>query len=233
MIAVPSLGLRGNAVYPDAIAHQTGETGGRRDRASAQTTDIGGTSDVELLQRVARGDQHAFATLYDRHCGHIYWLVLRVVRERAHAEEVTQEVFVQAWRTATRYDSDRGTPATWLRTLAHRRAVDRVRSEQATRDRDRRVAARHGSPPVADPVGDAVELDAEHAAVRAALASLTSLQREAVTLAYFGGHTYRRVGELLGVPTPTAKSRIRDGLIRLREALEPRLPTLGAGHEVR
>lgn len=219
------MGSRRTAIDPNAIAHPSEKTRRPRDRAAAQTTDVGGTSDVELFARVARGDEHAFATLYDRHCRHIYSLVLRVVRDRAHAEEVTQEVFVQAWRSATRYDPGRGAPATWLRTIGHRRAVDRVRAEQAARVRDRRAAAMQGTRPLADPVGDDVVIDAEHAAVRAALAALTDLQREAVTLAYFGGHTYRRVAELLGIPTSTAKSRLRDGLIRLRDTLEPSLPT--------
>ncbi|MBW3619806.1 MAG: ECF RNA polymerase sigma factor SigK [Actinobacteria bacterium] len=189
-------------------------------RADVGDRNVVGRSDVELLGRVALGDQQAFAALYDRHCRNVYGLVLGVVRDRAHAEEVTQEVFVQAWRTAARYDPARGTPGTWLRTLAHRRAVDRVRSEQAARDRDRRASAVNGTVVPVDPVADDVELLSEYAAVRSALAALTDLQREAVTLAYFGGHTYRRVAELLGVPTPTAKSRIRDGLVRLRDALE-------------
>lgn len=187
-------------------------------------TDVAGRSDVELVELVACGDRRAFGVLYDRHFRNIYWLVLRVLRAPAHAEEVTQEVFVQAWRIATRYDPARGAPGTWLRTIAHRRAVDRVRTEQSARDRDRRVAAATGTVGAVDPVGDHVELAAEHVAVGVALAGLTDLQREAVTLAYFGGYTYRRVAELLGIPTPTAKSRIRDGLVRLRDTLEPSLP---------
>lgn len=190
-------------------------------------TDVAEGSDVELVQRVACGDQQAFAALYDRHCPNIHWLVLQVLRDPAHAEEVTQEVFLQAWRIATRYDPARGAPRTWLRTIAHRRAVDRVRAEQAARDRDRRAVAATGAVGSIDPVAEHVELAAEQAAVGAALASLTELQREAVTLAYFGGYTYRRVAELLGIPTPTAKSRIRDGLVRLRDTLEATSPPPG------
>lgn len=189
-----------------------------------QVTGVAGRFDIELITRVAGGDQHAFTALYDRHCRNVYGLVLRVLRDPAHAEEVTQEVFVQIWRIAARYDPARGAPGTWLRTIAHRRAVDRVRSVQAARDRDRRAAAATGTDGTVDPVGDRVELAAEQAAVRAALAGLTELQREAVTLAYFGGYTYRRVAELLDIPTATAKSRIQAGLVRLRDTLEATLP---------
>ena len=170
------------------------------------------------MARVARGDEQAFAAVYDRFANRVYGLVRRVLRNPAQSEEVTQEVFVEAWRQARRYESSRGSVATWLLTLAHRRAVDRVRSEQASRDRQLRV----GSKDLArafDVMAEQIEISLEHEQVRRALDGLTDLQREAVELAYYGGNTYQEVAELLDTPVGTIKTRLRDGLIRLRDAL--------------
>lgn len=169
------------------------------------------------MRRVARGDHEAFAVLYDREAPRVYGLIRRVVRDPAQSEEVTQEVFVEAWRLAPRFDSQRGAVTSWILTLAHRRAVDRVRSEQAARDRAQRVRADLGANP--DPVGERVEARFERDQVRQALDTLTDLQREAIELAYYGGKTYREVAELLDTPLGTVKTRMRDGLIRLRDAL--------------
>lgn len=174
--------------------------------------------DETLLARVAKGDQEAFALLYDRVAGQVYGLVRRVLRDPAQAEEVAQEVFLEVWRQAPRFDPARGRARAWILTLAHRRAVDRVRSAQASRNRDERVAARDHSRPF-DVVAEAVETRAERDMVRAALVQLTDLQREAVELAYYGGYTYREVAELLGAPLGTVKTRLRDGLIRLRDTM--------------
>lgn len=177
--------------------------------------------DRELLQRVGRGDQVAFAQLYDSMAGLVHGVVLRVVRDPSHTEEVVQEVFVELWRVAPRFDAERGTVTSWVATIAHRRAVDRVRSEQSSRNRTEREANKvdrdHDS--VAEAVVDHDQTDFERRRVRRALDRLTPMQRQAVELAYFGGHTYREVAALLDVPEGTIKTRIRDGMIRLRDEL--------------
>lgn len=170
-----------------------------------------------LLQRAGRGDQAAFAELFDELSPMVHGVVLKVVRDPSHAEEVTQEVFVELWRLAARFDGSKGSARSWAATLAHRRAIDRVRSEQATRDRHDREARQAGRDH--DHVVSEVESSLDQARVRRALAQLSDLQREAVELAYFGGHTYREVAVLLGVAEGTVKSRIRDGMIRLRDEL--------------
>jgi RNA polymerase sigma-70 factor (ECF subfamily) len=171
-----------------------------------------------LLQRVARGDEAAFEQLYDQLVGPVFGLVRRVVRDPAQSEEVVQEVMVELWRTAARYSPERGSAMAWTMTLAHRRAVDRVRSAQSATDREDRVAS--GSVPrpfdeVAEQVGQRLEQEQ----VRRCLSTLTELQRESIMLAYYGGRTYREVGELLDTPLGTVKTRLRDGLIRLRDCL--------------
>lgn len=172
----------------------------------------------ELLERVGRGDQDAFAALYDRVAGEVFGVVRRVLRDPAQSEEVVQEVLLEVWRTAPRFDTSRGNARTWILKMAHRRAVDRVRSEQASRDRTERLAAGDRSRDV-DTVSEEVETRFEHEQVRCALGELTDLQRQAVELAYYGGLTYREVAESLGAPLGTVKTRLRDGLIRLRDAL--------------
>lgn len=169
-----------------------------------------------LLGQVARGDQAAFAAVYDQVAGKVFGLVRTVLRDPAQAEEVCQEVLLDVWRDAARFDTSRGTAMAWLMTLAHRRAVDRVRSQQAATAREQRVAR----PEVSyDSVAETVEarLDAER--VRRCLGSLTGLQLESITLAYYQGRTYREVAALLSVPVGTVKTRMRDGLIRLRDCL--------------
>ncbi|MFN2557480.1 MAG: ECF RNA polymerase sigma factor SigK [Nitriliruptorales bacterium] len=167
---------------------------------------------------VARGDRDAFATLYDRHANRVFGVIRNVIRDPSQSEEVAQEVFVEAWRTARRFDPKKGTVATWFLTMAHRRAVDRVRSEQSSRDREHRVVAREVQRPF-DPVEEHVETHLEQQQVRQALDELTDLQREAIELAYYGGNTYREVAELLNTPLGTVKTRLRDGLLRLRDTL--------------
>jgi len=170
-----------------------------------------------LLRRAGRGDQQAFAQLYDALAPLVHGVVLKVVRDPSQTEEVTQEVFVELWRLAARFDGTKGSAHSWAATLAHRRAIDRVRSEQASRDRqdrDANQAVRDHDVVVAE-----VESSLDQVRVRRALAQLSELQREAVELAYFGGHTYREVAVLLDVAEGTVKSRIRDGMIRLRDEL--------------
>ena len=171
-----------------------------------------------LLKRSARGDEAAFAELYDATAARAHGLVLRVVRDRAQAEEVTQEVFLEVWRQSSRYDAERGSALAWLMTIAHRKAVDRVRSAEAATRRD--VTYEETNRSVAhDETAEAAHASLEARRVRAALAHLTDVQREAIELAYFGGYTHTEVAALLDLPVGTAKTRIRDGLIRLRDTI--------------
>lgn len=172
----------------------------------------------ELVRQVARGDDAAFEQLYDAVSASVFGLVRRVLRDPAQAEEVTQEVLVEVWRTATRFDEQRGSARTWILMLAHRRAVDRVRSAQASSDREDTVAARDRVRAF-DEVAETVELRLEQQQVRHCLGSLTELQRESVTLAFYGGYSYPEVAKLLATPLGTVKTRMRDGLIRLRDCL--------------
>jgi RNA polymerase sigma-70 factor (ECF subfamily) len=177
------------------------------------------TSTEDLLARVAAGDQAAFADLYDQTAGRVLGLAVRVVRDRAQAEEVAQEAFLEVWRTAARFDPTKGSALTFLLAITHRRAVDRVRAAQAGSDRERRVAAVAAGRDY-DEVAEAAEARFERRQVRSCLDALTAAQREAITLAYWGGRSYREVAEALGVALPTVKTRMRDGLIRLRDCLE-------------
>jgi RNA polymerase sigma-70 factor, ECF subfamily len=172
----------------------------------------------ELMSMVARGDEQAFERLYDELAGPILGLVQRVLRDPAQSEEVAQEVLVELWRTAARYRPERGSVRTWALTLAHRRAVDRVRSAQAAADREDRLAESETDRPF-DEVADEVSGRLEREQVRRCMVTLTELQRESVVLAYYGGYTYREVAQLLDVPLATVKTRLRDGLIRLRDCL--------------
>jgi RNA polymerase sigma-70 factor (ECF subfamily) len=171
-----------------------------------------------LLQAVARGERAAFETVYEKVAGPVFGLVLRVLRDRAQSEEVTQEVLVEVWRSAARYDPSRGSAMAWVMTIAHRRAVDRVRSAQAAVDREDRVARLEVHRPF-DEVADSVETRLERERLRRCMDVLTQLQRESVTFAYYGGYSYREVAELLKVPLATVKTRMRDGLIRMRDCL--------------
>jgi len=198
-------------------------TWARRDppRPAAEVTPAsppGGDPLEGLLGRVAGGDEPAFAELYRRVAPAVFGLVTKVVRNPAQAEEVTQEVFVELWRTASRFDPARGTARSWIMTCAHRRAVDRVRSAERTARRDDLAGRRDQGRPY-DEVVEQVETSLEREHVRRGLDVLTDLQRETVVLAYYGGYTHREIAELLGVPSGTVKTRLRDGLIRLRDHL--------------
>lgn len=191
-------------------------------RALRAVPDPHGAGEADLLRRTAGGDLVAFERLYDRLAPAVHGLATRVVRDPARADEVTQEVFLQVWRQAARYRPARGGVRTWVLTIAHRRAVDVVRSAESARAREEHSARREPTV-VPGPEGE-VLLAEEQAAVRRCLESLTPLQLESVQLAYYQGLSYPQVAEVLGRPLPTVKTRMRDGLIRLRDCLE-------AGHE--
>ena len=171
---------------------------------------------ADLLKRASRGDEAAFAEFYDATSARAYGLALRVVRNPAHAEEVTQEAYLDAWRSSTRYDSALGSAAGWLLTIVHRKAVDRVRSVEASTIRDE-TWQRESRPIDHDQTSDAAHSSLEAARVRGAVATLTDVQREAVELTYLDGYTHTEVAQMLDLPLGTAKTRIRDGLIRLRD----------------
>lgn len=173
---------------------------------------------AELLTAIARGSDQAFVAFYRRFSSRVFGLARRIVRDPAQAEEVAQEVFLDVWRRASHFDPAKGSAVSWVLTLAHSRAVERVRSAQASTDREQRNAAAATERDV-DSVVEAVEHRAERRAVQRCMESLTELQRESVTLAYYGGYSYPQVSDLLQVPLPTVKTRMRDGLIRLRDCL--------------
>ncbi|MEU8271169.1 ECF RNA polymerase sigma factor SigK [Sphaerisporangium sp. NPDC049002] len=172
----------------------------------------------KLLERVARGDRPAFEKVYDMVAAPVYGVALRVLRDPAQAEEVAQEVLVEVWRGAARFEGSRGSGVAWVMTIAHHRAVDRVRAAQAAIDREDRVARLEVRRPY-DVVVESVETTLEWERLRRCLEGLTELQRESVTYAYYGGYSYREVAELLKVPLATVKTRMRDGLIRMRDCL--------------
>lgn len=181
-------------------------------------TDVGEGAEVleMLMVRVVDRDRDAFARLYDLTSAPVYGTVLRVIRDAGFSEETVQETYLQAWRHADRYDASRGSVLTWLVTMAHRRAVDRVRSEQSRGERDRRASAPERP---FDVVAEAVVVRDDRRRVADCLGSLTDLQRQSVEMAYYQGLTYREVADHLAVTLPTVKTRIRDGLRRLKSCL--------------
>jgi len=178
-----------------------------------------GSVDVALMKRVSERDEQAFAEFYDATSRAVFGIVLRVVRNRAQAEEVAQEVYLEVWRTAVRFDVARGTVVGWLNVIAYRRAVDRIRSERRMVLRERRYAEAADQPDVPDGADTVVAL-AEAARVRRALGELTEAQRNALVLAYVDGHSQREVAEILGIPLGTVKTRMRDALRRLRSGFD-------------
>jgi RNA polymerase sigma-70 factor (ECF subfamily) len=193
-------------------------TGGQEPKGQ-QGPAVGGSPRDDLAAQiglVARGDAAAFDAVFERLGPSVFGVVKRVIRDPAQSEEVTQEVLLEVWRTAAKFDAGRGSAIAWVMTMAHRRAVDRVRSVQKETERERRIATEDIP---YDEVTEAVESSLERERVRRCLNSLTGLQRETLVLAYYRGYTYSQVAGLLGVPTGTVKTRMRDALIRMRDCL--------------
>jgi RNA polymerase sigma-70 factor (ECF subfamily) len=182
------------------------------------------SSDLDaLLRRVARGDRDAFATVYDLTKSRVFGLVVRVLRDAGYSEETTQEVYLEVWRTAPEYDPAKGSALAWLTTMAHRRAIDRVRSEQAGSNRESRYGAANVVPVSAaapDPVADSAIAGDERRRITECLQTLTDVQRQCIELAYYGGLTYTEVSQRLAANLSTIKSRIRDALRGLRNCLD-------------
>jgi RNA polymerase sigma-70 factor, ECF subfamily len=191
---------------------------GSSPRRLRSVPDAGGSGHDEdrSLLAAGRGDEDAFARLYDSLAPAVYGLARRVVRDPARAEEIVQEVFLSVWRFATRFDPERGSARSWVLTLTHRRAVDVVRRDAAASERERRVGT-HDTP--FDTVLEETTTRLEGERVRQCLDTLTELQRESVMLAYYGGYTYPEVSALLDTNLSTIKTRMRDGLIRLRDCV--------------
>ena len=173
----------------------------------------------DLLGRVAEGDEVAFAELYDRSSGRVLGLVRRLLKDHAQSEEVTQEIFLEVWQNATRYEAAKGSATTWILTMAHRRAVDRIRSSQSTRDRDTKIGLRDMETDY-DSVSESVEIRVEHERVGQALQRLTELQRQAVTLSYYGGYSHSEVAEMLNVPGGSGSPSTRSVLVAGNEYVE-------------
>jgi RNA polymerase sigma-70 factor (ECF subfamily) len=172
----------------------------------------------DLLRRIATGDQTAFGELYDRFASRVFGSIRRLLIDHAQSEEVAQEVFLEVWQSASRFEPNKGGAATWILTMAKRRAIDRIRSAQSSRDRDTRVGIRDYRIEY-DHVAEAAEITIERERVGEAMQQLTDTQRQAISLAYDGGYSHSEIAELLNVPIGTVKTRLRDGMIRLRNEL--------------
>jgi len=174
--------------------------------------------DEELLRRVGDGDRRAFAALYDRTAPRVLGLVVRILVDPSQSEEVTQEVFLELWQNAPRFDGTKGRAISWMLTVARRRAIDRVRASQASRDRDLKIGIRD-QPIAFDVVAETIDAQLANEDVLRAMTRITHVQREVIELAYFGALTQAEIAERLGIQIPTIKTRLRDGLVALRRVM--------------
>lgn len=214
---VPLPRAAGAARHDRATDRADAATGARL--AIVPSSDAADDLSIEhLLRDVAAGNRTAFAEIYDRVSPRVLGLVTRLLRDRAQSEEVTQEVFLEIWQQAGRFDQNRGSGMAWMLTMAHRRAIDRIRASQKSHERDLRIGIRDLERDF-DHVVETVEIRVENERVTRALSRLTALQREAVILAYYGGYSHSEMAQILGVPLGTVKTRLRDGMIRLRDEL--------------
>lgn len=199
------------------MMHAAEEPGGDADeRPSSAAADLAAS-----LRRCAAGDQSAFAEVYDATSARAFGLALRVLRDRAQAEDAVQEAYLQVWKQSARFDPDRGSALSWILMIAHGTAVSQVRSSQARSNREE-VYERQADPLRVgreDPTAAAADASMEGDRVREALGQLTEAQRSAIELAYFQGRTHTEVAGIIGIPLGTAKTRIRDGLLRLRDVM--------------
>jgi RNA polymerase sigma-70 factor, ECF subfamily len=213
------------AGFPARVEQRSVVSVGRRIPRSRATGEgevaaelVDGNSLDSLLAAVGRGDRASFSHLYDLVAPRVLGLATRVLVDPAQAEEVMQDVFLEVWQTADRFDPSRGRGITWILTMTHRRAIDRVRASQSSRDRDERAGIRElaSSGPS---IEDEVDIAIEHERVLRALATLSELQRESVELAYFQGLTQSEIAQRLDIPIGTVKTRTRDAMFKLRGIL--------------
>ena len=186
------------------------------DRAQPASPNLKG-----LLERSAAGDQDAFAAFYDETSGVVFGVALRVLGDRSEAEEATADVFLQVWRTASRFDSSRGSPIAWLLMLTRSRAIDRFRARRLTRNSEQPLEFATGAADETSDPGKVSWISEQGAFLRGALAEIPPEQRTVLELAYFEGLTHIEIAERLTIPVGTAKTRIRLGMLKLREALAP------------
>lgn len=206
---------RGSSAVGVVMARRVVPRTGRSGRGESR-----GASDPDLVDAIAEGDERALAEVHQRYAGAVWAVAQRVCGDRAAAEDVCQTIFVDLWGRPERFDPERGKLRSWLVAQAHARAVDVVRSETARQRRQERVARLAPTPPPSGDVEAASLLASLTDHVRRALDRLTADDRDAIVLAYFGGHSYRETAALLGAPEGTVKSRIRRGLESLRHVLE-------------
>lgn len=182
-------------------------------------------NDVELLKAISRGDEKALGEIYDRYRVILFGLLMRILNNREEAEDVLQEVFLQVWRKATDFDENRGRPFTWLVTLARSRGIDRLRS-LAARERVAVAGTRDESEMVSDAAADAFRSE-QRGLVSSALSQLPEEQQRPLMLAYFDGLTQSEIATRLDAPLGTVKTRMRTGMLKLRELLASQSQSFG------